>query len=57
MATLASLPSRRVIRAWSKAAADAPMVLTLPDGSPATLAPGNTWVELVPAETGTLTVS
>lgn len=43
--------------AWSKAANDAPLVLTLPDGSPATLAPGNTWVELVPAETGTLTVS
>ncbi len=41
---------------WSKAANDAPLVLTLPDGKPATLAPGNTWVELVPAETGTLTV-
>lgn len=42
---------------WSKASRDAPFVLTLADGTPAKLAPGNTWVELVPAETGSLTIS
>ena len=35
---------------------DEPLQLSLPDGSPALLAPGNTWVELVPAETGSLTI-
>ena len=42
---------------WQKDAQDQPLRLLLPDGSEATLAPGNTWVELVPAGTGTLTVS
>lgn len=42
---------------WQKDAQEQPMRLFLPDGSEATLAPGNTWVELVPAGTGTLTVS
>ena len=42
---------------WSKAADDAPMLLTLPDGQPLLLAPGNTWVELIPAGKGSLTVS
>jgi len=41
---------------WSKAAEDQPMVLTLADGSAADLAPGNTWVELVPKETGSYTI-
>lgn len=41
---------------WSKAGRDEPLQLSLPDGSPALLAPGNTWVELVPAETGSLTI-
>lgn len=41
---------------WSKASRDAPLVLTGPDGSAATLAPGNTWVELVPLGTGTYVV-
>lgn len=41
---------------WSKAAQDAPLVLTNADGSSATLAPGNTWVELVPKETGSYTI-
>lgn len=41
---------------WSKAAEDQPMVLTLADGTPATLAPGNTWVELVPSNGGSLTI-
>ncbi|HEY3436117.1 MAG TPA: DUF3048 domain-containing protein [Actinotalea sp.] len=42
---------------WSKAADDAPMLLTLADGQPLLLAPGNTWVELIPAGTGSLTIS
>ncbi|MDQ0426149.1 DUF3048 domain-containing protein [Cellulomonas iranensis] len=42
---------------WQKDAQDQPLRLLLPDGSEATLAPGNTWVELVPAGSGTLTVS
>lgn len=42
---------------WQKDAEDAPMRLTTADGAPATLAPGNTWVELVPADTGSLAVS
>lgn len=41
---------------WNKAAADAPMTLALEDGSPLLLAPGNTWVEMIPAGDGSLTV-
>lgn len=48
---------RTVAARWQKDAQDQPMRLYLPDGSEATLAPGNTWVELVPAGTGSLTVS
>ena len=39
-----------------KPAADAPMTLVLPDGQPLLLAPGNTWVEMIPAGKGSLTV-
>lgn len=35
---------------WSKAEGGEPIVLTADDGSPLRLAPGNTWVELVPNE-------
>ena len=35
---------------WAKDAAGSPVVLTADDGSPMRLAPGNTWVELVPNE-------
>lgn len=42
---------------WSKAGMDDPLVITGPDGAVATLAPGNTWVELVPLGTGSSTVS
>lgn len=48
---------KTVAARWQKDAQDQPMRLFLPDGSEATLAPGNTWVELVPAGTGSLTVS
>ncbi len=41
---------------WNKTAADAPMTLAMEDGSPLLLAPGNTWVEMIPAGTGSLTV-
>jgi hypothetical protein len=34
---------------WSKASATAPIVLTTLAGGPVKLAPGNTWVELMPA--------
>ncbi|WP_409331879.1 DUF3048 domain-containing protein [Trujillonella humicola] len=39
---------------WSKASVGEPVVLTLADGSPVTLAPGTTWVELVPNRTGSV---
>lgn len=42
---------------WQKDSRDAPMQLFTGDGAPALLAPGNTWVELVPAGTGSLTIS
>ena len=42
---------------WSKTATDAPMVLTGLDGTPITLAPGNTWVEMVPNAGGSIAVS
>jgi hypothetical protein len=41
---------------WSKGAQDAPMVVTLADGSPAVFAPGNIWIEMVPKGTGSYTV-
>ncbi|WP_051639748.1 DUF3048 domain-containing protein [Cellulomonas sp. URHE0023] len=41
---------------WKKDSQDAPMRLFAADGSPADLAPGNTWVELVPAGSGSVTV-
>lgn len=42
---------------WKKDAQDQPLRLFTADGAPADLAPGNTWVELVPAGTGSLTIS
>ena len=41
---------------WQKDAQDAPMRLVAADGSTVRLAPGNTWVELVPAGSGSLTI-
>ena len=43
-------PGRTAHGTWSKADAGAPIVLTADDGSPLRLAPGNTWIELVPNE-------
>jgi hypothetical protein len=42
---------------WQKDSRDAPMRLLTADGAPALLSPGNTWVELVPAGSGSLAVS
>jgi len=42
---------------WKKDSRDAPMQLFTADGAPAQLAPGNTWVELVPAGSGSLAIS
>jgi hypothetical protein len=39
---------------WSKAGAADPVVLTGADGLPVRLAPGSTWVELVPNSTGSI---
>jgi hypothetical protein len=40
---------------WSKASIADPLVLTGPDGAVARLAPGSTWVELMPNGTGSVT--
>lgn len=45
-----------VAATWSKASVDAPVVLTDAAGQPVLLAPGNTWVELVPTRTGSVAV-
>lgn len=47
---------RTIAGRWTKPAIDAPMTLVLPDGNPLLLAPGNTWVEMVPAGKGSVTV-
>lgn len=41
---------------WTKASETAPVALTGPDGLPVLLTPGNTWVELVPKSTGSVTI-
>jgi hypothetical protein len=41
-----------VTATWSKNGPADPVVLTAADGSAVTLAPGTTWVELVPNGTG-----
>ena len=43
-------PGKTAHGTWSKADEGAPIVLTADDGSPLRLAPGNTWIELVPNE-------
>jgi hypothetical protein len=45
-----------LLATWSKASETAPVVLTGPGGAPVQLAPGNTWVELVPNRTGSVTL-
>lgn len=48
---------RTVSGTWSKAGTDAVLTLAAADGSVLTLAPGTTWVELVPTDSGSVTIS
>ncbi|GAB4084487.1 hypothetical protein GCM10028784_11170 [Myceligenerans cantabricum] len=48
---------KRVRVTWEKKKPTAPIELTLANGEPAELAPGRTWVELVPRSTGSWNVS
>jgi hypothetical protein len=45
-----------VVATWAKPSVTAPVQLTGPDGAPVRLAPGNTWIELVPTGTGHVSV-
>jgi hypothetical protein len=45
-----SVAGRTAHGTWSKDAAGSPIVLTADAGGPLRLAPGNTWIELVPTE-------
>ncbi len=47
---------RTVTGTWSKTGTDAVLTLAAADGSVLTLAPGTTWVELVPRDTGAVTI-
>jgi hypothetical protein len=49
--------ARRVSGTWRKAAPAAPLQLIGPDGAPLLLAPGPTWIELVPRSGGAVRVS
>ena len=53
---LVATAGRTVPATWSKGADGDPVVLTAPDGTPVLLAPGTTWVELVPTGGGTVAV-
>ncbi|WP_350349308.1 DUF3048 domain-containing protein [Agromyces sp. G08B096] len=45
-----SVAGRTAHGSWSKASQEAPIVLSADDGSPLRLAPGTTWIELVPVD-------
>jgi hypothetical protein len=47
---------KAIAGSWTKTAQDQRLVLTGADGNPIQLAPGNTWVELVPRSTGAVAV-
>jgi hypothetical protein len=53
---LVATGGRTVAATWSKASIDAPVQLTGADGQPIRLAPGNTWIELVPKGSGAVAV-
>ena len=53
---LVATGGRTLAATWTKNSAIEPVVLTGADGLPVLLAPGNTWVELVPTRTGSVTV-
>ena len=48
---------KTVTGTWTKTATDAVLTLAAADGSVLTLAPGITWVELVPVDSGSVTIS
>lgn len=48
---------KSVTATWTKLDAASPFSLTAADGTPITLAPGNTWVELMPTSSGSVTTS
>lgn len=54
---LVATGGRTVTGTWRKAAVDAPLQLFTESGDPLMLAPGNTWVELVPEGKGSTSVS
>ncbi len=53
---LVATGGKTIAATWHKAAQDQPMTLTTADGQDVLLAPGNTWVELVPKGTGSYKV-
>ena len=53
---LVATGGRTVAARWSKRSLTEPVRLTRPRGGPLRLAPGNTWVELVPTGTGAVVV-
>ncbi len=53
---LVATGGRTVPATWSKGSVADPVALTGADGGPVRLAPGTTWVELVPTATGSVTV-
>ena len=42
---------------WTKGSVNEVLTLTTADGATATLAPGATWIELVPTGSGSVTMS
>jgi hypothetical protein len=53
---LVATGGRTLAATWTKASTDAPLTLATADGTDVRLAPGATWVELVPNGTGAVTV-
>jgi hypothetical protein len=53
---LVATGGRTLAATWSKASITEPVVITDASGQPILLTPGNTWVELVPTRTGSVTV-
>ena len=56
-AALVATGGKSIPATWSKASPGAPFVLTAADGTPVKLAPGQTWVELVPTTSGSFSTS
>lgn len=53
---LVATGGRTIPATWSKKSPDEPVALTAPNGTAVLLAPGNTWVELVPTWNGSVAV-